>query len=425
MLMPLLPVAASLKHQANFLKIGLRAYPNTVLAHFGISLILATLLMGLFGLLNRAGRGLAAAALAAALVIGVLAGVGSRLQDAIVDDIRPESSRWAVMSRSLDALPDVAPSATGVWAPRFANGTWFAVFDGSYWTAYSNERYGKPLTWSVSGGISSDTATSGNWVYLDYLMGPNHRDPIILLAPLKPDAKGKMMSSSLAILARGLTPSDLNEYFLIYRDGDDTVKQARLADFTVSKDHKGLYELRGIAAQPTSLRLSTTSIVTFVDTTCGAGVASGSKVRFGTEATTSNGCMGKAYLGEGWSTSEPSAVWSDASTAALHLQGASWPAGDVRLDFDLQGFPGLTGRGGPQSIAVSVNGQTLTTWTSAPGVASPAASVLVPAALRGPKDSLDVELHISPTFNQEKMGISADPRDLGVNLRSVQITAGG
>lgn len=425
MLMPLLPVAASLKHQANFLNIGLRAYPNTVLAHFGISLMLATLLIGLFRLLNGAGRALAVSALAAAVVLGVLAGVASRLQDAIVNDIRPEGSRWEVMARTIQVLPKIAPTAAGVWAPRFVNGTWFSVFDGGYWTRYSEARYHMPLTWSVSGGISSDTAASGNWIYLDYLMGPDGRHPIILLAPLKPDAKGKMMSNSVAVLARGLTPSERDTYFLIYREGDEAVKQVRLGDLTTSKDNKDLYVLNGISAQPTSLRLSTTSAVTYVDTTCGAGIPSGSKVRFGTEGGPSSGCLGKGFLGEGWSTPEPTAIWSDAAAASLHLQGEGWPAGDVRLDFDLQGFPALTGRGGEQSVAVVVNGQALTTWKYAPGVPGPAASVRVPAALRGAKDSLDVELRMSSTFNQQKMGVSSDPRDLGVNLRSVAVAVGG
>jgi hypothetical protein len=131
----------------------------------------------------------------------------------------------------------------------------------------------------------------------------------------------------------------------------------------------------------------------------------------------------RSHLGRGWSSFEPDGIWTDAATAELDFYIGPRPAGSLDFHFYLTPF---FSRGRPQQVAISVGGVELCSWDF-PDHQDPVASwrrVTVPSHLM--KDGwIRMRLHVKDPHSPKQIGMSGDPRTLGVMLHEVRFNYRG
>ena len=139
------------------------------------------------------------------------------------------------------------------------------------------------------------------------------------------------------------------------------------------------------------------------------------KVLFGT------GGRGYRMVREGFARPEGGAAWTDGERASLEVCGLSARGKDtsVRLLFHVVPFtpPG----GAPPEASFSVGGQA-GTWRFGPGEKEAAREVVVPGAAIPSSGCVDLRFRIDNPRSPEALGLSKDPRRLGLAFVDLQRT---
>ena len=132
----------------------------------------------------------------------------------------------------------------------------------------------------------------------------------------------------------------------------------------------------------------------------------------------SAGAGGARYLANGWSVPESDGCWSDGPTADLMFDIRNPPMTDLRFDFLCSVF--LKPPGAPREVLIeTVRGDPIGRWTlSEPGGEW---SIVVPAsAWIGSR--IGLRLRFTEIFSPRQLGLSDDPRALGLKLHRVCIS---
>jgi hypothetical protein len=227
--LPILPVAMTQKYQTWCLEYGINSYIMTVLSHFGVSMMIAGILMPF-----APPRGLGMiVALVLAIALGAFATVGSRMNDAIAADMRPEASRWRVLALALKTIDTTRQTSPVIFAPRFRSGTWFTVVPDDYWTTYVKAKYKRPV--QIFTKPSEIAASSENIAALDYQLLDNERRFVLSIAHITGDT-GNRHIDSISVTIERMDPSVLANYVLSYQDQDGMLVQKRLIDVPALSD---------------------------------------------------------------------------------------------------------------------------------------------------------------------------------------------
>ena len=147
-------------------------------------------------------------------------------------------------------------------------------------------------------------------------------------------------------------------------------------------------------------------------------------VRLGEVIPFAEGTRGERLLGDGWSTPEPTGVWTDGERACLVLDLTETVGSD--LDVILNVLPFVSPEHPELEVEVSAYEQGLGTHVFRYGEdADNVLHVQLSCALldNGPRAVLDLRLH--EPARPIDLGMSADPRRLGLHLRSLTVCRPG
>lgn len=129
----------------------------------------------------------------------------------------------------------------------------------------------------------------------------------------------------------------------------------------------------------------------------------------------------RRYLGAGWSTQEPQSCWAFAPAATVTLPPARPAAGDGLLEVD--GFVMVPGGADRQTVGVAINGVPIDRWTyqgRAGRIVEGVRTLRIPAAaMRG--SDLAISFLVDTPARPSDLGISPDPRPLGLAVRSLTV----
>jgi hypothetical protein len=139
----IVPVAMTEKYQSYVFTSGVHGYQLSNFSNYGISLILSASVVSAIDSVNVGRRTMVAAL---ALIIGALSALTSAQSSNMIADIRPEASRWKVLERVVEVAAANNIDIRYIWAPAFANGTWYAVLPATYWSEYARFRLGKEIS---------------------------------------------------------------------------------------------------------------------------------------------------------------------------------------------------------------------------------------------------------------------------------------
>jgi hypothetical protein len=175
----IVPVSLATMYQNWASDQGIRAYSHTVIAHMGLSLLLAGLLLQATRSPRLSHAAQRVAGVTLALVIGLLGSLAYRANEAIADDMRPEAGRWQILEHALVMNRELV-RADAIVVPRFANGSWYTVVEPSYWTLYTRSRH-RDNTHVVT-KASDVPASARSRAMLDYAFDLQHRSWVGLIA---------------------------------------------------------------------------------------------------------------------------------------------------------------------------------------------------------------------------------------------------
>ncbi len=120
-------------------------------------------------------------------------------------------------------------------------------------------------------------------------------------------------------------------------------------------------------------------------------------------------------LPHGWTVTESTGIWSIGPSAKIVLPGFL-PFSGTGLEFGFDALPRPEDLD-PLEIAVAVNGRPTTTWTLEHGATGPWNCPLPDTWKRG--QDVEIALSLSSLMSPQTLGINADPRPLGIMLRSI------
>jgi hypothetical protein len=417
---PLAPVAMTAKYQNSVMEFGVRAHYFSILAHFGLSLIVSALIITLLNTLQRIPYAATAAVLLIAICIGGLAAVAFRTNDAIVSDLRPEASRWRVLARVLGAMAKLDDKADVVLAPRFASGSWFAKVPQNYWENYAKAHYGRRVQFRT-GNASTEDIKRG-LIAVDYLNVEEDHSLITTIADVeRKDGITQPRAERIVVDIERPTTSRLADYWLSYMDGSGSFIQRRLGDLPPYEGADGLRYVMSIDASLASVSVRRGSSVGPQDVDCAGASVLSRNMEFGRSAARKEGaCFAGPFLVDGWSSPEDQCVWSDGGTAHLSIPMPPEATGDVDLTFTVSSFVGFGFTKGEQRVDAIVGGRTVASWRW-DGAAALSNSVLrVPAELRGPSGQVDFTFSIRDPIRPKDTGINPqDDRALGLLLCAI------
>jgi hypothetical protein len=251
--LPILPVAMTDKYQTWCLQYGINSYVMTILSHFGVSMMIAGLLMPF-----AAARGPSVViALALAIVLGAFSAVGSRMNDAIAADMRPEAGRWRVLALALKTIDASKQASPIIFAPRFRSGSWFTVVSADYWTAYVRAKYNRSVL--IYTKPSEIMGSREDIAALDYHLLDNERRFVFSIAHITGEA-GNRHIDSISVTTELLDPSVLANYVLSFRDQDGVLVQKRLVDIPALADGR-IRLMSNLNARLDTVRLTKGSIL--------------------------------------------------------------------------------------------------------------------------------------------------------------------
>lgn len=126
-------------------------------------------------------------------------------------------------------------------------------------------------------------------------------------------------------------------------------------------------------------------------------------------------------LGSGWSTPEPWGVWSDGDSSTLFLSPNGEQGRDLKMTISARAF--LTPAHDRLDVKVSVNGHQVGELTYGAGTQSDGAQgVVIPYSVAQAKGGpLVVVLDYVDSISPSVLGISSDPRKLGIGILSLKV----
>lgn len=122
------------------------------------------------------------------------------------------------------------------------------------------------------------------------------------------------------------------------------------------------------------------------------------------------------YQQEGWSVPEARGTWTDGSLARLDLPFQSIPPSGFKVLANIQDVF-LTERSPQQTVEVRVNGKPITAWTFALG--KPLLknyTFQIPETVARQQTPLSLTFNILDPKSPQELGLSADPRRLGISI---------
>jgi hypothetical protein len=251
-IVPLAVVSMTEKYQHYVIEFGVRSHYMTILAHFGLSLVAASLIIAFLDLLRRLPVLSGVAVGVIALGGGALAALSSHSSDVIVADMRPEAARWRVLAQTVDDMQTLSEKRSIIWASRFGDGSWFAVLPADYWSAYAKARYGRDVEFRT-GDLTIDDIKRG-MVAVDYQLDRESRGTITTIVELsQKDAQPK--AERIMVDIEKPTESELNDYWLSYADRSGTFVHKRLSELATYDDLAGLRYVADIDAPLASVSI--------------------------------------------------------------------------------------------------------------------------------------------------------------------------
>ncbi len=142
-----------------------------------------------------------------------------------------------------------------------------------------------------------------------------------------------------------------------------------------------------------------------------AAVQNAADYKLGTLISFAGAGNSQAYRVSGWSQPEVDFIWTEGNTAVLRFGGL--PTGT-----SLQMKANLLGLTNPQPVEVYANGQKVTDWNVSD---KKEYSVVIPASANSMGGILTIELRIPKATSPKALGLSTDPRILGLCVFDVTI----
>jgi hypothetical protein len=257
---PLAVVSMTEKYQHYVMEFGVRSHYMTILAHFGLSLVAASLIIAGLDLLRRLPvlSGLAVGLIS--LSGGALAALSSHTSDVIVADMRSEAARWRVLAQTVDDMRRLGEKRSTIWAPRFGDGSWFAVLPADYWSEYEKARYDRDVEFRT-GDLTANDIMRGV-VAVDYQVDSESRGIITTIAEIsQKDAQPK--AERIIVDIEKPTEAELNDYWLSYAERSGALVHKRLSELATYDDLAGLRYVMGIDAPLASVSIQRGSPIGF------------------------------------------------------------------------------------------------------------------------------------------------------------------
>ncbi len=416
-LLPVLPVSLVGRYQQQFYELKVRSYAFTPLCHFGWALGLAAVLGQLYHLRHRWPRQVAAAVVSAGL--GILGYCASLKNDAVVADIRRETSRWTAMHHLATLLPELDHTIATVHAPRLRSGSWFSVVDDGYWSRYMQARHGRSVHFENQ-SVSRD-AIAGGLAYVDYTTARGNTQPVVFAAALDLDSQSdQIIAREIAVSLADPDPSDLAQYRLSYRDPEGANIACRLSQLAPEGETGTIRAQRGVRAIPSSIRVSRDSYVSALNVECGDYVSLGRPVRFCLGSSQYQGDLATRWLGDQWHPPEVAGIWSKQAATPIRIPLADPPAW-VSVTLSASTLTGIGWSDQPQTVTVQIGSRVAATKTFARGDGYGSLRFDVNREELAADGSLQMSLLIDDVINPAKRGVSNDTRDLGVYLQGLVI----
>lgn len=415
---PIIPVAATPKYQQWYEDLGIRAYVHTALSHFGVSLVVAVVLIWAVDLLRRRFAWLVVAG-ATSCVVAVLSAGAYAMNDAIALDMRTEASRWLVFDRAMRIMGSQGWSRYTIIAPRFASGSWFAVLPSDFWVEWAAARYGMQVDFKTRDVPAR--ALPGGAVLLDFAaMGET--GIFMTLAHLQsPGAHGAPVADAIFVAPVTVADYRVTQQVVQFDDVKLGQREVRLLTAERLPEDSSVRIIRPVAADPGSINVLPQSPVGSLPITCATPLVPSDRVAFGTSAAPRQAtCIGTALLENGWHPPERTGVWSRDRTAVLHLPVAV-SVRDLRIRLTMSSYPGLGFYDSGTDIQVRAGSRLVAQRHD--GFRSP----MAPIEFAVNRDdvtsdgSLTIAIGVDRTYNPRQLGVAPDDRDLGVHLEMLEM----
>ena len=147
---------------------------------------------------------------------------------------------------------------------------------------------------------------------------------------------------------------------------------------------------------------------------CGAKTVVGRQINFG------QGGDSEIYRTSGWSHTEQKFTWGEGNSAKLSLPIGN-ESGSLNLNVALAAFthpPDVP----TQPVEVFVNGQKLAEWQVGGNISG--YNVVIPAEKVKGASTMEIEFRTPKAMSPKSVGLSEDPRVLGVCLASLELAKG-
>jgi hypothetical protein len=146
-------------------------------------------------------------------------------------------------------------------------------------------------------------------------------------------------------------------------------------------------------------------------------------LELGETVTFEPGSDAERLLGDGWSSLEPTGVWTEDETARLAFRLTNAPPANACLVLDLEPF--VTAKHRVLETEILVGTQRVVDHTFRYGDPGQPLQIDLPAAAVRSEDGVVLELHVREPARPVDLGVGSDPRRLGVHLRSLLVTEPG
>jgi hypothetical protein len=135
------------------------------------------------------------------------------------------------------------------------------------------------------------------------------------------------------------------------------------------------------------------------------------------------GSDAERLLGDGWSSLEPTGVWTEDETARLAFRLTNAPVANVCLVLDLDPF--LTAEHRVLETEILVGAKRVVDHTFRYGEPDQPLQIDLPSAAVHSEDGVVLELHVREPARPVDLGVGGDARRLGVHLRSLLVREPG
>jgi hypothetical protein len=250
MLLPILPVALIDRYQEQHGKFGVDAYLTTIVSQFGLSIMLAGVLVSL---VRRTGRARPAVVLLFVGTLAVLSFAGLRTNERIAGDIRPEAGRWQVLRQTMPLLQATGWGSERLLAPQLQNGGWFAVMTPDYWSDYVSTYSGMKV--SVVYDAPTASEPPHGTAELSYVPSEDRRAFDLVLGHRAMTGDSRPVIDRIAVQIGHHADSEITSLVLSYLDRGQIFHQVHLRDLRRDPADGWRFYLDAADAVPGSIRL--------------------------------------------------------------------------------------------------------------------------------------------------------------------------